>query len=1060
MKRFVKVMALFAVFVLTLFIFDKMQLKFTALTPTTGFAVYEARHLQWAFDEPLDYSYDESLINLSSGEAKLRLQTILKELKNQIPLTIQQKDNGKYNKKLEFESAAYSYKGTLKTLSFNADKPPQTSVKLKIRTAGSQQALEGAEWQPSGKEYYTTSPQDIQNTNWAAGGQSGYVQYKVVLETDDNTKTPTLNSVTITYETEEYPAEASISTKDYVFSRSAEVHALATEEELRGQTVKYEYSTDSGNTWKEPVSGQILAAAADKIAIKATLGSNGAETPVVKDIKLSYRISVCDENWQAGYTGCSISDTRTKYYADANACGSTEDLPADNGTTESCDYCTPSWTETNGSSCGKDDIITATFRDANNCYETTGLQSDNNKPQNRTYSCDYCTPSFVCGGYSDCSGNNQKTCVQANDMNNCYSQTELSSDSYSGDYSEFTASCAYDTEKPSVNSAIAAGIGNTLTVMANITDKSPITAVAHITKDNNAVMNLTLTNTNIASGGASGIYAASANAAGLDGAYIVSILAKDSYGNAELAKGIAGLAINAERSAMKEIALNSTGKALIVLANSATIEVKGRAGPTEASTTGRIVVAEQTTDGKNTTKPQERKELGKYIEIEADETLKSNISSATLKISYTDEEVAAANISETSLAIYYYDEPSLLWQLLNSTANAALNYVEGNTTHLSLFGVFGNPQSQATAANATINQTTTNATANQTAPGGSEQQQQQQQETLTEQNAAVTAGGGGGAAEKSQADKIEQAQKEEEPATAETDRTGESCTYDVRLELAGNPPFINRTMTDATLANTGTCELQNIEIKATQPLAAYLVIENGKKAVLKPLESFGFAIKLKAAADAALQAQQQKQPVQGFVVKEPRKATTRNGKIVITGQGVKGLGLNTESGELQLKEEVPINIEVYELEQNGSKSSTAATAIGVLVLITLLGMLYNRVRQGKKDSGSSKNSEKEVSNVSDTAAARIGEEKAAVEKNLQEQQHEQEKGTPGFEEGLKRFEEKWKEQQNLFSEKSSSKTEQQQQNVVVEKGLSKTDEQQQQQNQHEKGLEGFRETFK
>ncbi|MBI2581050.1 hypothetical protein HYV85_04585 [Candidatus Woesearchaeota archaeon] len=1102
MKRFVKVMALFAVFAFFLFVFDKLQPGIrpggiSGITaPISGYAVYEERQLQWALDDASDYSYDETLINLSNEEAKLRPQKVLKEIKSasevKLPLKKEDDDDKKsnkteYKKKYDFNSESYSYSESLKNLYFEAETPPKTSIKFKLRTAETQEGLKKADWLgPQGKEgkdYYITTGQAISDKH----GKSGYVQYKAVLETDDDLKTPTLNSVTITYETVEYPAEAAISTKDYVFGRSAEVQALTTEEELRGQAIKYEYSTDSGNTWKEPVSGQILAAAADKIAVKATLGSNGAETPVVKDIKLSYRISICDELWQVNYTSCGKSDTRIKYYSDANSCGSTEDLPADNGTAESCDYCTsqwinvnsscrnddttavnyiytntccqetglasdctipqntttacdyctPNWQETKGS-CGTNDRVTATYSDANNCYETTGLQSDSNKPANKTYTCDYCAPSFVCGSYGDCGEDNKKACTQVNDSSSCYGKTGLASDNYTGNYGEFAASCIYDSESPVISNVTATVSGSALTITASITDKSATTATARVIKDDAAVMNITLANTT------AGTFIGTANASALKGAYIVTIVAKDKYGNTQRAKGIAGFATLSDKTTVREFALNGTTKALLKLTNTTQIELAGKASADIQDV--RIVLSEHAKDILNTTKPTGKRELQKYVEVEADEGLKSNVSSATLKISYTDEEAAAANVSETSLAVYYYNETFLLWQLLNSAVNTLLNYVEGNTTHLSLFGVFGNVQNltqnqTSPAVNATINETSpanntaanntaTNATANQTAPGGGEQQQQQ--ETLTEPNAAATAGGGGGTAEKTKESAAKHAQEEKDAGTtAELDEAGESCTYDVRLELASNPSFINKTRTNATLTNTGTCELQNIEIKATPPLDAYIVIENGKKAGLKPLESFGFAIKLKAAAEAELQAQQQKQPVQGFVVKEPRKAATRSGKILITWQGVKGPGLNEESGEVQLKEEVPLNIEIYELEQNGNKGSIAATAIGILVLIALLGMLYSRITRGRKERGNGNKGTDEINEP----AAKIGEEKAAAEKPQQEQPHEYEKETPGFEEGLKRFEEKWKQQQ---------------------------DQQQQtgQQNQQEKGLEGFRETFK
>jgi hypothetical protein len=45
----------------------------------------------------------------------------------------------------------------------------------------------------------------------------------------------------------------------------------------------------------------------------------------------------CTENWVAQYTNCSLNDTRVKYYTDSANCGISYTLPADNGTTTSCD---------------------------------------------------------------------------------------------------------------------------------------------------------------------------------------------------------------------------------------------------------------------------------------------------------------------------------------------------------------------------------------------------------------------------------------------------------------------------------------------------------------------------------------------------------------------------------------------------------------------------------------------------------------------------------------------------------------------------------------------------
>ena len=51
----------------------------------------------------------------------------------------------------------------------------------------------------------------------------------------------------------------------------------------------------------------------------------------------------CFENWIANYSACNILDNRTKTYYDENICGTTFDLPVDNGTIVYCDYCVQTW---------------------------------------------------------------------------------------------------------------------------------------------------------------------------------------------------------------------------------------------------------------------------------------------------------------------------------------------------------------------------------------------------------------------------------------------------------------------------------------------------------------------------------------------------------------------------------------------------------------------------------------------------------------------------------------------------------------------------------------------
>jgi hypothetical protein len=46
------------------------------------------------------------------------------------------------------------------------------------------------------------------------------------------------------------------------------------------------------------------------------------------------------ENWTVQYTVCDTLDNQTMYYIDENDCGTTYDLPVNNGTVVSCNYCT------------------------------------------------------------------------------------------------------------------------------------------------------------------------------------------------------------------------------------------------------------------------------------------------------------------------------------------------------------------------------------------------------------------------------------------------------------------------------------------------------------------------------------------------------------------------------------------------------------------------------------------------------------------------------------------------------------------------------------------------
>ena len=88
-------------------------------------------------------------------------------------------------------------------------------------------------------------------------------------------------------------------------------------------------------------------------------------------------------------------------------------------------------------------------------------------------------------------------------------------------------------------------------------------------------------------------------------------------------------------------------------------------------------------------------EIGKYIQIEAGADLLNNVTSALIKIFYTDEEIDG--LDEISLAVYWYNESSLGWIKLDETmdwvygtgVNVTANYVWANVSHFSTYGVGG-----------------------------------------------------------------------------------------------------------------------------------------------------------------------------------------------------------------------------------------------------------------------------------------------------------------------------------------------------------------------------------
>lgn len=92
-------------------------------------------------------------------------------------------------------------------------------------------------------------------------------------------------------------------------------------------------------------------------------------------------LNTCTEDWQLSYSICNTSNQKTILYTDLNSCGTFNDLPIDNGTFESCDYCFPDVVTNFNDNCvynGTEYSTIKSYSDNNyyNCCVVTNLSSD------------------------------------------------------------------------------------------------------------------------------------------------------------------------------------------------------------------------------------------------------------------------------------------------------------------------------------------------------------------------------------------------------------------------------------------------------------------------------------------------------------------------------------------------------------------------------------------------------------------------------------------------------------------------------------------------------------
>ncbi len=148
------------------------------------------------------------------------------------------------------------------------------------------------------------------------------------------------------------------------------------------------------------------------------------------------------------------------------------------------------------------------------------------------------------------------------------------------------------------------------------------------------------------------------------------------------------------------LTINSTGSnqtysntSVSTLSNQTTVNASGtnstlqiRTGSEVANSTLLVSLYEENPGGNNSLAA-----LGRYVEIGASSEISENLLWTLIKVFYTQQEVTDAGVNESMLRLYYYNDTAGSWSVYNSPnggVNTSENYVWGNTSHFSLYGVF------------------------------------------------------------------------------------------------------------------------------------------------------------------------------------------------------------------------------------------------------------------------------------------------------------------------------------------------------------------------------------
>ena len=178
------------------------------------------------------------------------------------------------------------------SLSWTAEKPANTNVKFRIRTADAQSALDSAAW----SSFYTASAADL--STYAGYSNKRFAQVEATLETTDPIATPTLNDLTLNCSAYNQAPTASASADKYSASQGETIAFDGSASyDTDGTIASYSWDFGDGEGASSAAATHIYSIAGD-YAVTLTVTDNLGGTDVDSiPIKITQILSGCPGTW-------------------------------------------------------------------------------------------------------------------------------------------------------------------------------------------------------------------------------------------------------------------------------------------------------------------------------------------------------------------------------------------------------------------------------------------------------------------------------------------------------------------------------------------------------------------------------------------------------------------------------------------------------------------------------------------------------------------------------------------------------------------------------------------